>query len=457
MNSINDLGDGVGNVIVPGSRRERHRNVWVIAARNFIKGHQVLMFFLLTYAITWAVIALVPAFTSGGRIGLVAIPLVLVAPFSPALSGILITRAVDGRPPCGDRKAQVASFILAMIPTTLIFLMNPNLRAQYEYSRTLLLVSAVTAIVPSFIISSAFSRSRGVREYLASLVRPRGNKIWYLVAILIFPFITLLGAVITDATGQGDIWASVESVSSIGYGALVAATFLYQFVYGNCVGEEPGWRGFAFHRLQNRYSPLAASLTVNFVWILWHLPYWYIERGALTMGHIFYQFTIGGAIGIILSWIYNRSDGSILAAGLMHASANTSVIFVPETEAAKAILLILAFLVTVIDRIWIKPTHLTTSPLEESSYAQSPPQESSTNPKPISPILYLQTLTHQINAYAKTILGLPYRHRMRNVHLECNLYRNELSQIYSVEVVLVFGSTKLSHARGHAQAIHARL
>lgn len=375
MNSIDNLGDGVGNVIVPWRSRGRYQNVWVIAARNFVKGHQVLTFFLLTYAITWAVIALVPVFTSGGRIGLVAIPLILVAPFSPALSGILITRAVDGRPPCGDRKAQVASFILAMIPTTLIFLMNPNLRAQYEYSRTLLLVSVVTAIVPSFVISSAFSRSRGVREYLASLVTPRGNNIWYLVAILIFPFITLLGAVITDATGQGDIWASAETGSSIGFGTLVATTFLYQFVYGNCVGEEPGWRGFAFHRLQNRYSPLAASLTVNFVWILWHLPYWYIERGALTMGHVFYQFTIGGAIGIILSWIYNRSDGSILAAGLMHAAANTSVIFIPETEATNAILLILAFLVIIIDRMWVKPTHLSTSPLDGSYCARSPPQE----------------------------------------------------------------------------------
>ena len=299
---------------------------------------------------------------------MIAIPLILVAPFSPALSGILITRAIDGRPPSGDRKAQVVSLILAMIPTTLIFLMNPNLKAQYEYSQTLLLVSAVTAIIPSFVISSAFSRSRGVREYLASLVRPRGNRIWYLVAILIFPFITLLGVVITNATGQGDIWTSTETGSAVGFGALVAATFLYQFVYGNCVGEEPGWRGFAFRRLQNRYSPLAANLTVNFVWILWHLPYWYIERGALTMGHVFYQFTIGGAIGIILSWIYNRSDGSILAAGLMHASANTSVIFIPETEAANAIVLILAFLVTVIDRMWIKPTHLSTSPLDGSKH-----------------------------------------------------------------------------------------
>ncbi|UCH57896.1 MAG: CPBP family intramembrane metalloprotease [Candidatus Bathyarchaeota archaeon] len=356
MDLNNDLGDGVGSVIAPESRRERP-SLWVITARSFIKSHEVLTFFLLTYAITWTVMALVPTFTSGGQIGLIAIPLILVAPFSPALSGILITRTIDERPLVGDRKAQAISFLLAMIPTTLIFLMNPNLKAQYEYSRTLLLVSTVTAVIPSFVISSAFSRSRGVREYLASLVKPQGNKLWYLGAILIFPFITFLGVVITNATGQGDIWISAETGSAIGFGALVATTFLYQFVYGNCVGEEPGWRGFAFRKLQSRYSPLVASLIVSFVWILWHLPYWYIERGAVTMGYVFYQFIIGGAIGVILSWIYNRSEGSILAAGLMHASANTSVIFIPETEATNAILLILAFLVTVIDRMWIKPTY----------------------------------------------------------------------------------------------------
>ena len=61
----------------------------------------------------------------------------------------------------------------------------------------------------------------------------------------------------------------------------------------------------------------------------------------------------GGAIGVTLSWLYNRSDGSILAVGLLHASLNTSVIFLPQTGALDALLIVLAVLVTILDRMWI--------------------------------------------------------------------------------------------------------
>jgi membrane protease YdiL (CAAX protease family) len=320
--------------------------------RSFIRSHEVLTFFLLTYAIAWGALALIIPFISASRIEVVAIPLLLSAPFAPALSGIIVTTINDDRPRRGSLRAQATAFLAAWIPTTLIFLLNPNLKAMYDISPTIVVIGAATAMIPSFIISSAYSTNQGVREYLSSLVKPRGGRLWYLGAVLIYPALYLLGAVITNAFGQSVGWIRADMAGS-NLGALAAITFLYQLFYGNCVGEEPGWRGFALRKLQSRYSPLVASLIVSSMWIPWHLPMWYLENGALTTAYLVRQFVYGGAIGVTFSWLYNRSEGSILAVGLMHASLNTSVILLPQTEAQEALMIVLAVLVAILDRMWM--------------------------------------------------------------------------------------------------------
>ncbi len=340
--------NGVEDIVV----QERRGASNIAAVRSFIRSHEVLTFFLLAYAIAWGALALIMSFISASRIEVIAIPLLLSAPFAPALSGIIVTTINDGRPRRGSLRAQAAVFLVAWIPTTLIFLLNPNLKAMYDISPTIVAVSAATAMIPSFIISSAYSTNQGVREYLSSLVKPRGGRLWYLGAILIYPALYLLGAVITNASGQSVGWIRADILGA-NLGSLAAITFLYQLVYGNCVGEEPGWRGFALRKLQSRYSPLVASLIVSFVWILWHLPMWYLENGALTTTYLFRQFVYGGTIGVTFSWLYNRSEGSILAVGLLHASLNTSVIFLPQTGALDAFLIVLAVLVTILDRMWV--------------------------------------------------------------------------------------------------------
>ena len=341
--------NGVENMVA----QERHGTSKISTARSFIRNHEVLTFFLLSYAIAWGVLALIMPFISGSRIEVFAIPLLLSAPFAPALSGIIVTTINDGRPQQGSLRAQATAFLAAWMPTTLIFLLNPNLKAIYDISPTIVAISAATAMIPSFIISSAYSANQGVREYLSSLVKPRGGRLWYLGAILTYPALYLLGAAITNASGQSVGWIRAD-IAGPNLGALTAMTFLYQLVYGNCVGEEPGWRGFALRKLQSRYSPLVASLIVSFVWILWHLPMWYIENGSLTAAYLVRQFVYGGAIGVTFSWLYNRSEGSILAVGLLHASLNTSVILLSQTEAQEALMIVLAVLMAILDRMWIR-------------------------------------------------------------------------------------------------------
>ena len=71
--------------------------------------------------------------------------------------------------------------------------------------------------------------------------------------------------------------------------------------------EEPGWRGFALPRLQQRYTPVRATLLLGVVWGLWHLP---VEPLAIVV-------TV--PLAFFYTWLFNRT-GSALLCILLHAS-----------------------------------------------------------------------------------------------------------------------------------------
>ncbi|MDJ0756301.1 MAG: CPBP family intramembrane metalloprotease [Ardenticatenaceae bacterium] len=96
------------------------------------------------------------------------------------------------------------------------------------------------------------------------------------------------------------------------------------------IGEEFGWRGFALPKLQHRYGPLAASLIIGTVWGVWHLPSFFAPQGvigaiAATLGMIFLIPYVLGTIAntVIMTWLYNKTKGSALIAGIVwHAAIN---------------------------------------------------------------------------------------------------------------------------------------
>ena len=84
-------------------------------------------------------------------------------------------------------------------------------------------------------------------------------------------------------------------------------TFLVVLTVGGGF-EEPGWRGFALGRLQERLGPVRATLLLGVVWGLWHIPvYGPLAFPFITMLAFFYTY------------VYNKT-GSVLLAILLHAS-----------------------------------------------------------------------------------------------------------------------------------------
>jgi membrane protease YdiL (CAAX protease family) len=96
------------------------------------------------------------------------------------------------------------------------------------------------------------------------------------------------------------------------------------------VGEEFGWRGFAFPKLQAKYGPLVASLLIGAIWGFWHLPTFFAPLGVVgqltqSIGKVFILLYALGTIAnsIFMTWLYNKSKASALIAGIVwHAAIN---------------------------------------------------------------------------------------------------------------------------------------
>ena len=321
---------------------------------ELIKRHQVVAFFVLTFAISWGLwIPFLPLVYSGKQ-PLLA-PLLIFGAYMPAFVGIAITRIIDPQLRGGSRRSSWIAFMVAWVVAAWIFVLHLVLRSKSNAPLPIMVgFSALFALAPAFVISSVFSRAQGVRNYLASLIKPPGGIRWYLIAILLLPVVRILQVAVAHTIGQEIAWRPIQATGELQIAGMVAFVFVYQFTYSNCLGEEVGWRGFALPRLQTRYSPLVASIIIGFFWALWHVPYWRAEFGSFTS--MYWLFVSGStfALSFILTWLYNRTGGSILAVGLMHVSSNLSVKLVRFTWIWLLLMMLVALIVIVADKMWQK-------------------------------------------------------------------------------------------------------
>lgn len=88
------------------------------------------------------------------------------------------------------------------------------------------------------------------------------------------------------------------------------------------VGEEFGWRGFALPKLLEFRSPLAATLVLGAIHVLWHVPLFFIP--GMTQRQIsFPAFAVGVlSLAVFDTWLYLRTRANLLLAILLHLMSN---------------------------------------------------------------------------------------------------------------------------------------
>lgn len=205
------------------------------------------------------------------------------------------------------------------------------------------------AIFPAWIISGAFSKDSGIRAFLKRLVHAPNR--WSIVAFLVFPAILIIPAVFAHLLHQPLVMpARHGSIPTLLAAASVVLLYNVLFV---AALEEPGWRGFLLDRLQERCSPLFASLLVWLPWALWHAPLDYFRpvRFSLLM-YLQLRVIFLLPLVILLTWLYNRSGRSIQASALFHASMNTFPFVLPYFVPGFGLLFVVAAYAVVADCMW---------------------------------------------------------------------------------------------------------
>jgi membrane protease YdiL (CAAX protease family) len=192
--------------------------------------------------------------------------------------------------------------------------------------------------VGAVIVTAVADGRSGLRTFFSRFVRWRVNVIWYLIALLI-PVIMQLAALGVNLALGGHI------TTPFGWNLLPA--LFPHFLYALLVispGEEPGFRGFALPRLLIGRSALTASLILGALHVLWHLPLFVLGMDPpMTI-----LIVMAGAI--INTWIFNKTNGSILLNMVLHASIDVcyeifNPMFSGPDAVRQALLLMAAYVV----------------------------------------------------------------------------------------------------------------
>jgi hypothetical protein len=99
--------------------------------------------------------------------------------------------------------------------------------------------------------------------------------------------------------------------------------------------EEVGWRGYIMDPLEARFGVWRGNVVLGLVWSVWHLPLWLVEGSSQASLH-FVAFTIGFiGLSFFFSWLVKAAGGRPLAALVGHGTSNAIIALFPTiaTEA----------------------------------------------------------------------------------------------------------------------------
>jgi uncharacterized protein len=202
-----------------------------------------------------------------------------------------------------SRRRLVIFFFLA-------YLFTYPLAALYSVSLIFPLLALFAPAVAACIMLGATKGKTGIKKLFERLLLWRVPLQWY-VFVVCLPLLLVVA-----------VWA----IHAIFWEAtpfrlleLSPVSFLIAFLI---IGEELGWRGFALPELQKRFSAITASLILGILWAFWHLPNFLIP-GYPHYGQSFFAFLLAAtAYSMLITFVFNRTSGSVLVASIFHASIN---------------------------------------------------------------------------------------------------------------------------------------
>lgn len=176
---------------------------------------------------------------------------------------------------------------------------------------------------------------QGLKRYFSRLTLWRSSRSWYVFLILGIPLIFFIGAAI-----KGAVFSTLLIPSSF---ELLLVILFITLLKGPV--EELGWRGLMLPVLQRKLTPFWAGLILGIIWGIWHLPAFFLSGTPQGAWDFMPFFTGSIAISIIITALFNASNGSILLAALFHFQLINP--FWPDAQPYDTYILIIVALIIV--------------------------------------------------------------------------------------------------------------
>jgi uncharacterized protein len=171
---------------------------------------------------------------------------------------------------------------------------------------------------------------KGLKKLWQQIIKWRINKQLYAFAIFTLPILASIILFILSRYSSEFLPKIItsENKTNLILSGLFVGVFLTLF-------EEIGWSGFAIPELRKRYSVLTTGFILGLLWGAWHFLPVYFGCGDVE-GNLDFQllypgifFHYGGLIPfrILLVWLYDKTK-SILLPWIMHATLTSGTFFI---------------------------------------------------------------------------------------------------------------------------------
>lgn len=185
-------------------------------------------------------------------------------------------------------------------------------KLNLSFIETALITTMSAQLAPAF--AAIISRKR-YSDNISFFIKPKLNWTWFL--IILVPLLSIgLQHIILQSTGKTYI-NSAFFITPL----LVLLSVITTFI--GSVGEEIGWRGYLYKTFKTEMKPWTSSLIVGVAWGLWHFT------KIFQFGFVHYiVFTLSVIpISLLMTYINDKSGGSILPSILLHTCINLSYMF----------------------------------------------------------------------------------------------------------------------------------
>ena len=222
--------------------------------------------------------------------------------------------------------------------------LSPAIRPELPWLATLLMFAGSFGPSLAAVVMVVSTRNVvGLRAWLACCLKWRIGWGWWAMTLLLPLGMMSLAAGLHIMMG-----GAIATSPASGHLLMTAVNLPLILLLGGPMGEEFGWRGYALPALQARLGWRGASLVLGLVWGVWHLPLFLIAGTAQAhVPPVLFLLSVV-ALSVVLAWLVNRTEGSVVAALLLHTAVNfwPSVVPILPTEASyRAYAFVVALLV----------------------------------------------------------------------------------------------------------------